>query len=116
VFSSVRTTWIKRKIIALGWEEEAIQLALKQIICRTVYPFSKNKSSRWIKENSTICGITGYPIDKITKDKLYRSALNLYKIKDSLENIYPQEPTNSLIYKIKFIFMTLPIPILKVEN
>jgi hypothetical protein len=76
---------LKEKLISLGWEEEAIQLALTQIISRTVYPFSENRTSRWIKENSAVCEITGYPIGKVTKDKLYGSALNLYKIKDSLE-------------------------------
>jgi Transposase DDE domain len=76
---------LKKKLEHLGWIEEDIQLVLTQIISRAVYPFSENRTTRWIKENSAICEITGYPIDKITKDKLYGSALNLYKIKDSLE-------------------------------
>jgi len=86
---------LKEKLISLGWEEEAIQLALTQIISRTVYPFSENRTSRWIKENSAVCEITGYPIDKVTKDKLYGSALNLYKIKDSLEK-HLSKKTNEL--------------------
>lgn len=48
-------------------------------------PFSENRTTKWIKENSAICEITGYPIEKIAKDKLYGSALKLYGIKDSLE-------------------------------
>jgi hypothetical protein len=83
------------KLKSLGWEEENIQLALTQIISRAVYPFSENRTTRWIKENSAICEITGYPIDKITKDKLYKSALDLYKIKDSLEKHLSQK-TNEL--------------------
>ena len=43
------------------------------------------KTTRWIKENSAVCELTGYDIDKITKDKLYQSALHLYQVKDSLE-------------------------------
>jgi hypothetical protein len=70
---------------AQNWEEENIKLAFTQIISRAVYPFSENRTSRWIKENSALCEITGYPINKITKDKLYKSALDLYKIKDQLE-------------------------------
>lgn len=68
-----------------GWEEEKIQLALTQIISRAVYPFSEYRTSRWIKENSAVCEITGYDVDRMTKDKLYGSALDLFKIKDTLE-------------------------------
>ena len=85
----------KEKLESLGWEEEDIQLALTQVISRAVYPFSENRTTRWIKENSAICEITGYPIEKITKDKLYKSALDLYKIKDSLEKHLSQK-TNEL--------------------
>lgn len=68
-----------------GWETEKIQLAFTQIISRAVYPASESKTSRWIKENSSICELTSYPIEKMTKDKLYKSALDLYKIKDEME-------------------------------
>jgi transposase len=68
-----------------GWTEEKIQLAATQIISRAVYPGSEYKTSRWIQENSAICELTGYDPDKITKDKLYQSALALYEIKDDLE-------------------------------
>lgn len=94
-FQGLEQLQLKEKLIALGWEEEAIQLALTQIISRAVYPFSENRTSRWIKENSAVCEITGYPIEKITKDKLYGSALNLYKIKDSLEK-HLSSKTNEL--------------------
>jgi hypothetical protein len=69
----------------LGWNQLQIQLTLTQIISRAVYPSSELKTTRWIKENSAICEITGYPIEKITKDKLYENALALYEIKDRLE-------------------------------
>ena len=85
----------KEKLESLGWEEEDIQLALTQVISRAVNPFSENRTTRWIKENSAICEITGYPIEKITKDKLYKSALDLYKIKDSLEK-HLSKKTNEL--------------------
>lgn len=77
---------LKNKLISLGWEEDEVQLALTQIISRAVYPFLENRTARWIRENSAICEITGYPIEKITKDKLYNSALKLYDIKDTLES------------------------------
>lgn len=78
-----------------GWSEESRQLALTQIASRAVYPASENKTSKWLKENSALCEVTGYPIDKMTKDKLYKGALNLYKIKDSLES-YLSKKTNEL--------------------
>jgi len=94
-YQALEQLQLQSKLKALGWEEEDIKLALTQIISRSVYPYSENRTSRWIKENSAICEITGYPIEKITKDKLYQSALNLYKIKDSLEKHLSQK-TNEL--------------------
>ena len=79
----------------LGWEEEKIQLAITQIISRAVYPASELRTSHWIKENSAICELTGYPIKKLTKDKLYQSALSLYEVKDILEKSLSQR-TNEL--------------------
>ena len=86
---------LKEKLESLGWDEERVQLAITQIVSRSLYPFSENRTTRWIKENSAICEITGYPIEKITKDKLYKSALDLYQIKDSLEKHLSQK-TNEL--------------------
>jgi hypothetical protein len=72
-------------LLSKGWSEEQVQLAATQVISRAVYPASELKTARWIKENSAICELTGYDINKITKDKLYQSALHLYEIKDDLE-------------------------------
>ena len=86
---------IRELLVNKKWEEEQIQLALTQIISRAVYPFSEHRTTRWIKENSAICEITGYNIENITKDKLYKSALDLYEIKDSLE-LHLSSRTNEL--------------------
>lgn len=85
-YQALEQLQLKNKLISLGWEEDEVQLALTQIISRAVYPFSENRTARWIREDSAICEITGYPIEKITKDKLYNSALKLYDIKDTLES------------------------------
>ena len=69
----------------LGWSEEKIQLAMTQVISRAVYPGSELATSKWIKDNSAICDITGYDVHKITKDKLYQSALDLYQHKEIIE-------------------------------
>lgn len=84
-FQALEQLNMRDKLNQLGWNQESIQLALTQIISRAVYPFSENRTSRWIKENSAVCEITGYPIEKITKDKLYKSALDLFSVKDKLE-------------------------------
>ena len=82
-------TWNQLKLNelfkTLGWSEEKIQLAMTQVISRAVYPGSELATSKWIKDNSAICDITGYDIDKITKDKLYQSALDLYQQKAIIE-------------------------------
>ena len=78
-----------------GWTEAQIQLAATQVISRAAYPASELKTTRWIKENSAVCELTGYNMDQITKDKLYQSALHLYTIKSSLET-HLSNRTNSL--------------------
>lgn len=84
-FQALEQLKLKNKLQSIGWKEEQINLALTQIISRAIYPFSENRTSRWIQENSAVCEVTGYPIEKITKDKLYKSALDLFEIKDHLE-------------------------------
>ena len=76
---------ITQVLATAGFTEEQIQLAATQIVSRAVYPASELKTASWIKENSAIGELTGYDCDKITKDKLYESALRLYTIKDQLE-------------------------------
>ena len=79
----------------LGWDEQKIQLTYTQIISRAVYPFSEYKTTRWMQENSAVCELSGYPLEKITKDKLYKNALDLYEIKDELEQHFSKR-TNEL--------------------
>lgn len=62
----------------LGWSEADIQLALTQIISRAVYPASELESARWIKENSAVCEVSGYEMEAINKDRLYRMSHKLY--------------------------------------
>ena len=78
-----------------GWEEENIQLAMSHIVSRAVFPASELTTSNYIKENSSICELTGYPVKQITKDKLYGISKRLYKEKDNLE-LYLSEKTNTL--------------------
>ena len=82
-------------LAAAGFTQEQIQLAATQIISRAVYPASELKTASWIKENSAIVELTGQDCQKITKDKLYESALRLYRVKDQLEQ-HLSHKTNEL--------------------
>ena len=73
-------------LINIGFSEEETRLAITQIISRTVYPASELETARWIHENSAVCELTGYPLKKITKDKLYKSSLKLFSEKENIEH------------------------------
>lgn len=92
-------TWEKLQFTSLllsnGFTQEQAMLAATQVVSRAVYPASELKTTRWIKENSAVCELTGYDIEKITKDKLYESALHLYQVKDVLEK-HLSKRTNEL--------------------
>lgn len=68
-----------------GWNQDDIKLAQSHIISRAVHPASEFETTRWIKENSPVCEVTGYDIDKITKDRLYSISKRLYAEKEALE-------------------------------
>ncbi len=69
----------------LGWNAKDIKLAQTHIISRAVYPASELKTSKRIKENSSVCEITGADASKITKDQLYKISNKLYESKKKLE-------------------------------
>ena len=78
-----------------GWTEEQIQRSLTHIISRATYPASELPTSEWIKQNSAVGEISGYPEEKITKDKLYDISKQLYTVKDELEK-HLSKRTNEL--------------------
>ena len=94
-FQAIEQLKLNEFFESLNWGEQQIQLAITQLISRAVCPHSEWRTSRWIKENSGVCEITGYPAQKITKDKLYKSALDLYKVKGPLEQFLSNR-TNEL--------------------
>ena len=99
----------------VDWSGDDVRLALTHIISRAVYPASELKTSRWIRENSSVCELTGFPMENITKDCLYDISKRLYSLKDKLEN-YLSERTNELfdtrtsygvqVLRIKSSFLT----------
>ena len=93
-------TWEKLQLtpllLSVGFTPEQAKLAATQVVSRAVYPASELKTTRWIKENSAVCELTGYDPDKVTKDRLYQSALQLYRAKDAVEK-HLSKRTNELI-------------------
>ena len=87
--SICHNSWNKLQLTELllmhGFSDEEAKLAATQVISRAVYPASELKTTRWIKENSAVCELTGYDIEQLTKDKLYQSALHLYDVRDAIE-------------------------------
>lgn len=79
----------------LGWSEDQVRLAQTHIISRAVFPASELETTRWIKENSAVCEVTGYNIEQVTKDRLYSISKKLYAEKESLEQ-YLSVRTNEL--------------------
>lgn len=84
-------SYLKQK----GWSDEDISLALSHIVSRAVYPASELKTVRFMEDNSSICELTGYDMNKLTKDKLYRISQKLFKEKQGLEQ-YLSKKTNDL--------------------
>ncbi|MDP2335669.1 MAG: IS1634 family transposase, partial [Bacteroidota bacterium] len=70
---------------SLGWSEDQARLAQTHIISRAVFPASELETTRWIRENSAVCEITGYDIEQVTKDRLYAISKKLYAEKEALE-------------------------------
>ncbi|MDR2972018.1 MAG: IS1634 family transposase [Bacteroidales bacterium] len=79
----------------IGFDDESMRLAITQIISRAVYPASELETTRWIRENSAVCEITQYPLEKLTKDRLYKSSLKLFEHKNEIEK-YLSVKTNQL--------------------
>jgi len=84
-FQAMKQLQIAPFLARQGWEPDDIKLAQTHIISRAVYPASELETSRWIKENSSVCEVTGYDISKITKDCLYDISKKLYAEKEALE-------------------------------
>lgn len=80
---------------ANGFSAEQIQLAFTHIISRAVHPASELATSKWIRQNSAVCTLTKYDVDKITKDKLYSISHKLYSVKEAIE-MHLGQVTNEL--------------------
>ena len=94
-YQAIRQLRVDEFLQHQSWNENDIKLALTHLISRAVYPASEYETTRWIQENSAVCEITGFDMNKITKDRLYKISHQLYSIKDELEQ-HLSQLTNEL--------------------
>lgn len=69
-----------------GWDKERVNLALIQIAARAIYPCSEHRTVSYLRENSALCEFFGVDPKRVTKDRLYKSALDLCSLHDSMED------------------------------
>lgn len=81
---TIKKLRIHEALLAQGFSDEEASLAVTQIAIRATHPASELATASWIRNNSDICRLTGYNIDKVTKDKLYKSAIRLYDVRKEL--------------------------------
>ena len=84
-FQAIKQLGIDQLLEREGWEPKKVSLALTHLISRCVYPASENKTGQWIRENSAVCEVTGYDMQKVTKDRLYNISQALYEKREQLE-------------------------------
>ena len=84
-YQAIEQLQLPKLFASLGWNTSQINLALTHLISRAVYPASELKTSYWIQDNSSVCELTAYDVNKINKDKLYNISKKLYEVRDSIE-------------------------------
>jgi len=94
-FQSFQQLGIDKYLKSRHWTEDQINLAATHIISRAVYPASELKTALWMKENSAVCELTSYDVEKVTKDKLYEISKKLYQEKTGLDD-FLSKCTNEL--------------------
>ncbi len=71
-----------------GWDSKTIELALVSIISRAVACFSEHKTEKWLQQNSSLSELFESLPEKISRHYLYKSADQLYGIKEELEKFF----------------------------
>jgi Transposase DDE domain len=69
-----------------NFTEAEIKLTQTQIISRAIYPSSELATSKLVVENSAITELTGFDVEKINKDRLYRGALKLSEVHQQIQH------------------------------
>lgn len=83
-YETIKKLRIREFLLRQGFTEEQTALAVTQITIRATHPASELATAKWIRNNSDICRLTGYNMDRVTKDKLYKSAIRLFDVRKEL--------------------------------
>lgn len=84
--STLKMLQIGKFLRSKGWDRDQADLALMQIIARSVYPYSELKTVRYLRENTALAELFKIDRSRITKDALYKSALRLWEVHRELED------------------------------
>ena len=77
---------LKGFLMRSGWPEGKARLAMAQIAARAIFRCSELRTVRCLRENSALCEIYGMDPAGITKDTLYKGALDLYGLHREIED------------------------------
>ena len=92
---------------SLGFTKTNTATALMHIISRAAYPASEHKTSQWIKENSSVCGLLNIPINKVNRFKLYDISKKLYQNKTQIEKYLSSKTDELFDLQDKIVFYDL---------
>ena len=94
-YQAIKELEIESYLSSQGWSSEKVNLAVSHLISRAVYPASELKTVGFMTENSSVCELTGYPVESINRFRLYGISHCLYKEKSGLES-HLSHKTNEL--------------------
>ena len=83
---AVRQLQLEEFLLAQGWSEEKVKIAVAHLITRTIYARSELRSIDIMWENSGICELLKLEEEKINVHTVYKVAPDFYAIKDKLES------------------------------
>lgn len=73
-------------LIRNGLTPAEARLAKAQVAARVIFPCSEYRTASYLRNDSSLCEMSGVNAAKITKDKLYDSARRLYELHKPIED------------------------------
>ena len=98
---------LKGFLMRSGWTEDKARLAMVQIAARAIFTCSELRTVRCLRENSALCEIYGMDPAAITKDTLYKGALDLYGLHREIEDYLHQTVCNLFNIEDKILLFDL---------
>ena len=82
---AVRQLRLEEFLLAQGWSEEKVKIAVAHLITRTIYAPSELRSIDIMHENSDICELLKLDEEKVNIHSVYKVAPSFHAIKEKLE-------------------------------